>query len=120
MAEDIPRHPTGEWYSHQEWAPSIKVAVSAAGSAVTSALSVGNLYVICADHAWTFAQGNFASGVVSQVAASNVGMPLAAYEKKYIWVWSTTVGGVNDIGNNAVAGVSVSGSGSFWYTKVRP
>lgn len=122
MAEDFPRHPTGEWFNHQEYGTSVRVAISATAAGVTSALTAGNLYVIAADHAWVYAQGNFTSGAVSQIAASvTTGFPLAAYEKKYIWVWSATAGGIGDIGNDAVSGVSMTGgSGFFWYAKVKP
>ena len=116
-----PKWPTGDIYDHTLWSAGRTYTLLSAGTVqCSSALSAG-LHVICADTYWHFLQGNFTSGTTSQVQASTTDMPLAPFEKKYVWVSSETEGGANGNGDDAVSGKCMTGAagGSFWVARVR-
>ncbi len=119
MAEEFKRVPPPDLLAYTSLRAAVSVAVSAGAVSTTSALTLGELYVVMTDHPCHVLQGNFTSGTVSQVQASTTDLPLGAYQRQYVWVWSDTAGGENNIGNDCVAFKSRTGaSGIAWYARV--
>ena len=82
-----------------------RVALSTT-TARSAALTVGKLYVACADVAWHMRQGPLTTSAVTAVASD---LPFAAYEKVYVWVTTSD-------GDDAIAGILDAGTG-FMYIK---
>mgnify|MGYP001583716506 FL=1 len=115
-----PRWPTPDEFDHLEWGAGVNLAVSAGAVSITSALTVGGLYLITTDHDVHHLQGNFTSGASSQVQASTTDIPMWSKSSRNVWVYSSTAGGNNDIGADAVSFRSRTGaSGTIWYARVK-
>jgi hypothetical protein len=83
-----------------------RVALSGTTALCNAALTPGKLYVVCADVAWHMNQGAFTTG---PVAATTKDLPLAAYEKIYVWCTTADT-------DDGVAGIT-DGSTGFLYVK---
>lgn len=114
------RWPSPDWFDHLEYGAGVSLAVSAGAVSITSALTVDAMYIITTDHDVHHLQGNFTSGASPQVQASTTDIPLWAKSSRLIWVYSSTAGGNNDIGSDAVSFKSRTGaSGTVWYARVK-
>lgn len=119
-------NPSPESFNRLKWGAGTKVAMSAAGRGVSASLILGTLYVVTADVQWHFLQGPAASGAVSAVSLGGVATVVAsvtdemiqAYAYKYVWVSDASTYGDNTNADNAISGITDTGSGNFFYAAV--